>query len=68
MLKVQRKVFGCFRSDSGAAAFARLRGYHSTLRKQGHALLTALETSSPVSRSIQPLPEQVRTNGNREDL
>jgi hypothetical protein len=24
ILKVQRKVFGCFRSDSGAAAFARL--------------------------------------------
>ena len=44
MLKVQQKVFGCFRSDSGAAAFARLRGYLSTLRKQGHALFTALET------------------------
>jgi hypothetical protein len=43
MLKVQQKVFSCFRSDSGAAAFARLRGYLSTLRKQGHALLTALE-------------------------
>jgi transposase len=44
MLKVQQKVSGCFRSNSGAAAFARLRGYLSTLRKQGHALLTALET------------------------
>jgi len=44
MLKVQQKVSGCFRSDGGADAFARLRSYLSTLRKQGVALLTALET------------------------
>lgn len=43
-LKLQQKVSGCFRSDAGAAAFARLRGYLATLRKQGHALLSALET------------------------
>jgi transposase len=43
MLKVQQKVSGSFRSDGGAAAFARIRGYLSTLAKQGHALLTALE-------------------------
>ena len=43
MLKVQQKVSGSFRSDDGAAAFARIRGYLSTLSKQGHALLTALE-------------------------
>jgi transposase len=43
-LKVQQKVSGCFRSDAGAAAFACLRGYLATLRKQGHALLAALET------------------------
>lgn len=29
---------------SGADAFARIRGYLSTLRKQGVALLTALDT------------------------
>ena len=44
MLKVQQKVSGGFRSEAGADAFARLRGYVSTLRKQGMALLTALET------------------------
>ena len=44
MLKVQQKVSGCFRSDGGADAFACLRGYLSTLRKQGVALLAALET------------------------
>ncbi|MEO7003270.1 MAG: IS66 family transposase [Ktedonobacterales bacterium] len=44
MLKVQQKISGGFRSDSGADTFARLRGYVSTLRKQGGALLTALES------------------------
>jgi transposase len=44
LLKVQQKVSGCFRSDRGADAFACLRGYLSTLRKQGVALLAALET------------------------
>jgi transposase len=43
-LKVQQKVSGCFRSDAGADAFACLRGYLATLRKQGQALLAALET------------------------
>jgi transposase len=43
MLKVQQKISGCFRSEWGAAAFARLRGYCSSLRKQGIKLLKALE-------------------------
>ena len=43
MLKVQQKVSGSFRSEGGAAAFARLRSYLSTLRKQGYGLLAALE-------------------------
>jgi transposase len=41
--KVQQKISGCFRSDPGAVAYARLRGYLATLRKQGRALLAALE-------------------------
>ena len=42
--KVQQKIAGCFRSEPGAVAYARLRGYLATLRKQGRALLAALET------------------------
>jgi transposase len=44
MLKVQHKVSGAFRSAAGAEAFSRLRGYLSTLHKQGVQLLAALET------------------------
>jgi transposase len=43
-LKMQQKISGCFRSDPGGDAFARLRSYLSTLRKQGLALLAALRT------------------------
>jgi transposase len=43
MLKVQQKVSGSFRSPPGAEAFARIKGYLSTLTKQRVALLGALE-------------------------
>jgi transposase len=51
-LKVHQKVSNGFRSDAGAAAFARIRGYLATLRKQGQALLAALETVA----AGRPLP------------
>jgi len=44
MLKVQQKIAGSFRAESGTEAFARIRGYCATLRKQGVALLAALQT------------------------
>jgi transposase len=44
MLKVQQKVSGCFRSTQGGAAFARIRGYLSSLSKQGVKRLVALES------------------------
>jgi transposase len=44
MLKIQQKVSGCFRSTHGGAAFARIRGYLSSLSKQGVKRLTALES------------------------
>jgi len=55
MLKTQQKVSGCFRSETGAAAFARLRSYLSTSRKQGVKLLTALESlfvGSPLAPAL----------------
>jgi transposase len=41
-LKIQQKVSGCFRSDWGSEAYATIRGYLATLRKQGQSLLDAL--------------------------
>jgi hypothetical protein len=43
-LKIQQKVSGGFRSELGGEAFARLRSYLSTLRKQGQALFAALQS------------------------
>ena len=43
MLKLQQKVSGCFRTDEGARHFCRIRGYVSTMRKQGRGVLAALD-------------------------
>ena len=42
MTKVREKISGCFRTTSGAERFCRIRGYISTLRKQGMPILSAL--------------------------
>ncbi len=43
MMKVQQKISGSFRGE-GARYFCRIRGYISTLRKQGVNVLEALES------------------------
>ncbi len=42
MIKVRHKISGCFRSADHAGYFCRIRGYISTMRKQGYAPLDAL--------------------------
>jgi transposase len=42
MTKVRQKISGCFRTTPGAERFCRIRGYISTLRKQGIPIFAAL--------------------------
>jgi transposase len=42
MMKLKQKISGSFRSQDGAEMFCRIRGYLSTLRKQGINVLDAL--------------------------
>lgn len=57
MMKLKQKISGCFRSPAGAQQFGRIRGYVSTLRKQGLSVLNALTSvflGSPVIPTLQP--------------
>ena len=55
MVKVQQKVSGGFRTEEGARAFCRIRGYISTMRKQGISALAALERVFNGSPSLPSL-------------
>ena len=42
MIKAKIKISGCFRSDEGAEAFANIKSYTSTMRKNGENIYAAL--------------------------
>jgi hypothetical protein len=45
MPKLKQKISGCFRSESGMAAFCTIRSYLATVRKQNRSLIDALALS-----------------------
>jgi transposase len=53
MTKVREKISGCFRTATGAQRFCRIRGYISTLRKQGMPIFAAL---SQAMLGTPPMP------------
>ena len=58
MLKVQQKISGCFRSTQGADDFFTIRGYISTMRKQGLSTwlaLGSLFSSEPLMPDLPPV-------------
>ncbi len=44
MLKVKQKVSGCFRTETGADEFCRMRSYVSTMKKQGHNVMETIKS------------------------
>lgn len=57
MIKLKQKISGSFRSTDGAKMFCRIRGYLSTLRKQGQNVLDALIalfSGNPKALLLQP--------------
>jgi transposase len=57
MMKLKQKISGTFRSIEGAQQFCRIRGYISTLRKQGIQVLNALRLvfmETPIFPTLQP--------------
>ena len=53
MVKLKQKISGGFRSLLGAMIFCRIRGYISTLRKQGIDVLEAL-TAAFEGKPVMP--------------
>jgi transposase len=57
MMKVQQKISGGFRTTAGATAFCRIRGYISTLKKQGQHVLAALKSVFAGNPLVPDLPD-----------
>jgi transposase len=56
MVKVKHKISGTFRSHLGALCYCRIRGYISTMKKQGVNILSAL-SSVFVGNPLSPIPQ-----------
>jgi len=56
MVKVKHKISGTFRSQLGALSYCRIRGYISTMKKQGVNILSAL-SSVFVGNPLSPIPQ-----------
>lgn len=55
MAKVKQKISGTFRSPAGANAFTTIRGYVSTVRKQGNNALDCIKsvfTANPIDPTL----------------
>lgn len=55
-VKTQIKISGCHRASTGAAAWLRVRGYISTVRKHGDDVLTALRDAMTGNPWQPPIP------------
>ena len=63
MIKVKQKVSGCFRTETGATIFCRIRGYISTVKKNSQRVIDAIQDAfndipfipTPIAASI-PTP------------
>ena len=58
MVKLHQKVSGCFRSRLGAEVLCRVRGYLSTMKKQGQDLFPALVSVMEGRPLLPPLLAQ----------
>lgn len=56
MTKVKQKISGCFRSENGAKTFCRVRGYVSTMKKNGISIITALHNAFTNKKIYLPKP------------
>jgi transposase len=55
MVKLHQKISGCFRSFLGGQILCRVRGYLSTMAKQGQALFSALVSVMERKPALPPL-------------